>query len=208
MPDYGSATAVKQMLGPDATVYSADDDARIAALLKMASRTVEQETGAVFGDGATAVREVWGEGGETLALPVGIRSVTSIVEGPTTWTGSAWTGGSALATADWRFGRGVVRQVSGSASTTAYRTLLRVGGAWSGLYVVTGLWGDRLATVPDAITYAVNVMAKEQFKREMASPAGEIGPDGSVLPLRDWLREPAVRSAVAAWRVGPQAVAL
>ena len=51
-------------------------------------------------------------------------------------------------------------------------------------------------------------MAKEQFKREMASPAGEIGPDGSVLPLRDWLREPAVRSAVAAWRVGPQAVAL
>ena len=57
MPDYGSATAVKQMLGPDATVYSADDDARIAALLKMASRTVEQETGAAFGDGATAVRE-------------------------------------------------------------------------------------------------------------------------------------------------------
>jgi len=208
MPDYGSAAAVKQMLGPDAAAYSADDEARIANLLKLASRVVEQATGTVFGDATAAVREVWGEGGETLALPVGIRSVTSIVEGPTTWTGSAWTGGSALATADWRFGRGVVRQVSGSASTTAYRTLLRVGGAWSGLYVVTGLWEDRLATVPDAITYAVNVMAKEQFKREMASPAGEIGPDGSVLPLRDWLREPAVRSAVAAWRVGPQAVAL
>ena len=208
MPDYGSAAAVKQMLGPDAAAYSADDEARIANLLKLASRVVEQATGTVFGDATAAVREVWGEGDATLELPVGIRTVTSLVEGPTTWDGSAWSGGTALATTGWRLGRGVVRQITGTTSTTAYRTLLRVDGVWAGLYVVTGVWEDRVATVPDAVTYAVNVMAKEQFKREMASPAGQIGPDGSVLPLRDWLREPAVREAVAAWRVGPLAVAV
>lgn len=209
MANYGSAASVKELLGPDGGTWTAEQNNRITALLSLVSREIEHDTGAVFGSSASETREVRGQGDETLFLDKGIRSVTSIVENPTTWTGSAWTGGTTLAATAWRFGPRSVRNLdSAGTQATCYRSLLRVDGSWGGLYVVTGVWEDRVSAVPDEITSIANHVTALLFKTQIASPSASIGPDGSVVPIRNAFREPEVRRALDTWRVGAPLLAV
>lgn len=198
MPTYGTATAVKEILRADTgSTFNADQETRITGLLATASQYIEAQTGAAFGVSAseTVVIETSGGDGSALFLPKGIRSVTSITENPD-WSGSAWTGGTALAASDYR--------VAGKAQQQAFfRMITRVNGAWSGLYVIVGVWEDQYPTVPSDITNTANTVAAELFKKQQASPAGQIGPDGSVIPIRDVFRQTEIAAVIARYRVGP-----
>jgi hypothetical protein len=196
MPTYGSANAVKAVLRADVTsTFNADQDTRITALLALASNYIESQTGAQFGVSAseTIVIDTDWENGETLFLPKGIRSVTSITENPS-WAGS-WTGGTAVTSATYR--------LTGKASGQSfYRTITRTDGSWAGNYVIIGVWEDQYPTVPDDVTWAVNTVVVELFKKQQASPAGQIGPDGSIIPLRDVFQQTEIRTVVDRYRVG------
>ena len=198
MPTYGTANAVKAVLRADtSSTFNADQDTRITALLALASAYIEEQTGAQFGvsSSETIVVEPDGRDGPVLFLPKGIRSVTSITENPD-WSGSAWTGGTALTTSDYR--------VSGKATgQNFFRTITHTDGVWSGLYVIVGVWEDQYPTVPDDITWVANTVVVELFKKQQASPAGQIGPDGSVIPLRDVFKQTEIAAVISKYRVGP-----
>lgn len=209
---YGSVDGIKRLLrSVDGSVFGADAEARIAILRSVASSWLEHEIGRTFGAG--------GGGSQTLTvstnpdaaglytlllLPKGARSITQVVERPT-WNGSAWTGGLALAGNVWRLD---LIQQTGEA--LALRRIDGIG--WYGTYRVAGTWEDAGAsvdgsgTVPAEIDYAANYVAAELFKKEQASPAGQIGPDGAILPLRDVLQDPLVQAIVTKWKASESAV--
>ena len=205
MPLYGSVDAIKAMLRADVgSTFNADQEARIAALRKWASFHIEQETGRTFGVAATSQTVAVDAPGDShlLLLPKAVRTVSAVLLAPE-WTGSGWTSGTPLTADDWRF---AMVQRTGEALA-----LRRVDAwYWPVLVVVTGTWedADADATVPDEITYVANYLAAERFKVEQASPAGQIGPDGSVLPIRNALSDPLVKSTLEAWRGSLEAVVL
>lgn len=195
MPTYGSANAVKAILRADvSSTFNADQDTRITALLSLASAHIEQQTGAQFGVSSSETIVVESSyDDEMLFLPKGIRSITTITENPT-WNGS-WSGGNAIASSTYR--------LTGKAqSQPFYRTLTKVDGAWSGQYVIAGIWEDQYPSVPDDVTWAVNTIVVELFKKQMASPAGQIGPDGSIIPLRDVFQQTEIKNIISKYRVG------
>lgn len=177
---YGSLAAVQQLLqATTSDTFDVDQEARITALLDVASALVEDETGRVFGvtpaTPETLLVSTY-QPNRMLFLPKGLRSLTSI-EQAGTWTGTTWTGGTTVATTDYR--------LAGQVPTSGvYRAILAVNGLWSGGYTVTGVWEDQQVDVPDDITYVVNYIAAETWKKESASPAGFQGPDGATVPIR------------------------
>lgn len=201
---YGSIPAVQDLLSSDGTTeaWSESQQSRMLALLETIGGLIEEATGCRFGSETPETIEVNGQGDDTLFLDKGIRSVSSIVENPTTWTGSAWTGGTAFATTDYRLSGKEVQRIDGDTDSTVYHKLLRVDGVWSGLYVITGVWEDRVANVPDDIHYLANYVAAEVFKVQKASPAGFVGPDGAVVPVRDVFRSSEFRRIIDRWAVG------
>jgi hypothetical protein len=202
---YGSVDAIKGLLRADVgSAFNADQEARIVALRKWASAYIEQETGRVFGVAAASETVAVETPGNDwlLLLPKAARTVTAVTLSPE-WTGSGWTNGTPLAADEWRF---AMVQRTGEALA-----LRRVHGwHWPSLVVVTGTWEDADAdlAVPDEIVYVANFLAAERFKLEQASPAGQIGPDGSVLPVRNVLKDPLVTAALARWTAARQAVVL
>ena len=195
---YGSTSAVKAMLRADVgSTFNADADTRLTALQKAVSAYIEGETGRTFGTGATSETIVVRTPGNRtiLLLPKAIRTVTSVTVAPE-WDGSAWTGGQALTSADY-----VREQVTRTGEALALRR--EDYGWWPTVVVVTGTWADTDAdaNVPDDITYVANYLMAERFKLEQASPAGQIGPDGSVIPVRNSLKDPLVAARLDYWRV-------
>jgi hypothetical protein len=192
MPLYGSVAAAKTMLRADGvSTFSADQDARLTALQKAVSLYIEQATGRTFGTGTTSETVVAnGKGRSLLLLPRAARSVTSVVANPD-WSGTAWIGGSPLLATEYRIA------LTGELGEGSALELID-GGTWHGRFLVTGTFEttDADTTIPDDITYCANYLVAERFKLENASPAGQIGPDGSVIPVRDALRDPLVRAAI------------
>ena len=198
MPLYGSLDAVKAMLRADVgSTFNADADTRLTAIRKAVSAWIEGETGRTFGTGSTsetiAVRTPGNR--PVLLLPKAVRTITSVTISPE-WNGSAWTGGTALAADDY-----VRDQVTRLGEALALRRTDY--GWWPTVVVIVGTWADTDAdaTVPDDITYAANYLISERFKLEQASPAGQIGPDGSVIPVRNSLKDPLVSATMDYWRV-------
>jgi hypothetical protein len=195
MPTYGSTAAVKDLLSSSGTQdFSEPQEARMTALLPVVSRMIEHTTGAVFGDDTAETVDVDADGGRVLYLPKGIRSVTSVKTEPI-WLSGAWTGGTTLSTSDYR----LTHQVSNG----AYRAIAHMTGGWFGTVLVAGVWEDRVATVPEDITYLANYIAAELFKKQPMSPAGFVGPDGTAVSLRDAFKETEVRTIIERHRVGP-----
>lgn len=204
MPLYGTDAAIKELLRPTTgTAFSADESARLVNLRKWVSLAIEDRTASIFGDSTTEIVEIDGDGDSVLFLPKGLRSVTSIQENPTTWSGSAWSGGTTLATTDYRLSGRVEPRTADAASAAFYRKLLRVNGSWSGLYVVTGVWQDRYPTVPDDITYVANRVAAEVYKGENASPHGLVGPDLAMVPIRKAMEIDEIKRTLDKYTVGP-----
>lgn len=193
MPLYGTVAAAKAMLRADgASTFSADQDARLTALQKAVSLYIEQATGRQFGIVTieqVAVRRR-GQAVYTLMLPKPVRTITAVTLDPVN-TGTAWSGGTALPLS------GVERAMI-TVRDEALALVRSDGDVWPMLTVVTGNWADSDSdtAVPDDITYVANYLMAERFKLEQASPSGQIGPDGSVVPIRDALRDSMVRETV------------
>jgi hypothetical protein len=196
---YGSIEAIKRILQTNPNgggEFSADEVLRMVELQKAVSAGIEGRTGVVFGEDPAPAEtiEVDGEGGSTLFLPKGIRTVTSITEGPD-WSGSAWINGSLLASGTYR--------LNAKVSNGAYRQLIRTDGRWFGRYVIVGVWEDQAPDVPDDITYAANFVSAEIFKAQSASPHGLMGPEGALVPIRDPWKASEVQEALCRWQIGP-----
>ena len=203
MATYGSQAAVLALLkGASTVTLPAEAGDRIDALLAVASALVEARTGRTFGTGTTAETVVVPAPGVTdvLVLPKGVRTVTSVTVGAS-WDGAGWVGGITLPAALWV---PVWRQ-----STGEWLALARADGAhWAGPVVIAGTWEDTDAdaTVPDEITYVVNYLAAEGYKREQASANGVIGPDGAAVPIRDAWKDPWVKGVLDTWTVSAAVV--
>lgn len=202
---YGSVNAVKAMLRADVgSTFNADADARLTALRAAVSAYIEEQTGREFGVIATetvAIRP----GPRTvdlLLLPKPVRTISAVTLDPES-TGTAWTGGTALPLT--AFDLAMVLE-----DGTALAMQRTDGGTWPALVVIAANWGDAdsVATVPDDITYAANYLIAERFKLEQASPAGQIGPDGSVVPIRNSLKDPLVTATVERWRLASRDLVL
>lgn len=195
MAIYGSTAGVQDLLASQGiNDWSEPELARIQALLPTVSAIIEHETGATFGDAqpeTLAVEASWFIG-QLLYLPKGLRTLVSVTESPT-WSLGAWTGGMLLTGDDYRL---TSKTVDGH-----YHTLYRVNSWWSGTYLVSGLWEDSSDEVPEDIHYLANYLAAEIFKKQKASPAGFVGPDGASVPVRNTFTEPEVKKILAMHRL-------
>lgn len=197
MPLYGSVDGAKALLRSTVTAqFNVDHDARLAALRPAVSAWIEEQTGRTFGSGPVSTTQLaTGTGRDLLLLADGVRSVTGVVAGPE-WSGSAWTGGDPVPAAQYRL---VLRNRQG-----LYAALQTTDGdGWHGEFAVTGVYAGSpdAAGVPDDITYVANYLIAERFKIEQASPNGAIGPDGTVLPIRNVLADPLVKDTIAKYAV-------
>ncbi len=197
---YGSIAATKQLLKADVgSVFNADQDARLVALQTAVSLLIEHETGRTFGTGATTESVVVTAPGVSpvLVLPKGLRTITTITrEG--SWTGTAYTGGTSVL--------GTIYRKTAIARTGEALSLTTIDGSyWVGIYTIVGTWEDTDgdALVPDDITYVANYLMAERFKVEQASPAGFSGPDGAIVPIRNMMKDPIVKSTLDYHRATP-----
>lgn len=203
MAQYGDVTAVKKMLRADAaSTFSSDQDARLTALRLAVSAWIEDATGRTFGTGVTTETVVAHGNGRSpfLMLPKAARTVSSVTASPT-WSGSTWTAGTTVAATEYRLAM--------PTPAGEHQAIEAINGNWwSGRYAVSGTFEDTDGdvTVPDDVTYIANYLIAERFKLEQASPSGSIGPDGSVVPVRDALRDPLVAAVIDKWRVSSRVV--
>lgn len=197
MPLYGSTAGIKALLETEASEWPESQEARLLDFQKVVSILIEQETGATFGgDDGDITLAVEQYGGHLLFLPKGLRTLTSITAQPE-WGLSGWTGGEVLDADTYRLPL--------ASSNGLVRAIRRVGGVWGtnwyGTYLVTGRWEDQADTVPDDIHYLANYVSAEIFKKQQASPAGFVGPDGAVVPIRNVFKEPEVQKILDRHRV-------
>lgn len=195
---YGSIAQVKKMLRPEETArFGTDVDDRLTALQAAVSATLERELGRSFGVVAPAVDELhWGGRSSVLVLRRPYRDVSTVTVAVTVSGGTA-AGGQTLDPSvyawdpydgerGWIYG---LRRQDGLpwGATDGF-------GHPATPVLVTGYpaAGDDDAAVPAEITYAANYLILQLFKRENASAAGFIGPDGTVTPMADPYQEPQI----------------
>jgi hypothetical protein len=201
MPGYGDVPTIVQMLGPGepSAGFQAGLEARIDEMQQVVSALVEQRTGRVWSsDPAPSVtRTIYPVGGlsSVLVLPVPARTITAITVGGSD-AGGVVSGGTALEATGWAV---AVRDRFGD--ITAVR--LASGASWTGWAVVTvtGTWADSAGSAPPEIVWAVNYITAERIKQEQASPAGFVGPEGTVTPVRNPWSDPQVKQILARYRL-------
>lgn len=196
MPLYGDLLTVKKRLqATEGDAWDASTDAILAETQQWVSALIESETGAVFtASPASATREVRNVPyGTVIVLPAGLTSISALVENPTSWDGTAWSGGVTVPAGEYR--------LSGLNRRGGYGLIRGVARAFGGFYLITGVWDDQRTGVPDDITATANFLIAELWKKQKASPAGFVGSDGSTMPIRDALKESEVVRTFAKYRV-------
>lgn len=208
MPLYGDIAAVKTMLRPtDGAELGADADARLAALQRLISDLLTHKLGRTFGNGPidAGARLHWAGQSAVLTLTTPARSISSVVVGVVV-SGSSWSGGATYATDLWT--PHAVSPISG-----LIHALRLLSGGWWGRddphgrpatgVVVTADWADQDGdnVVPDDVTETANFLIARLFQMEEANPAGFIGPDGQIAPLRDPWAEERVAALIDRYRL-------
>lgn len=153
---------------------------------------IDLKCGRSFGGTVTAAARVvnlppsWGH--TTLVLPYSIRAVDSIV-----------------ITGDYAETLGPTNYVLaiGTELTGDYHAIRRVDGyAWPmntgrSVLTITGDWSNTASgDVPDAIVAAATFLVCEEWKTRQSSPAGEIGPDGMTVRIRNPWNFEVVKTAI------------
>lgn len=211
MPLYGSIATVKQMLQPTvASPWTADQEAHLAGIQASVSAAIEADLGRTFGAPVADTTELFFAGSNAVVLfDRTARAVTSVAVGGTL-DGRTVTGGTPLASTGWTpypydGGRGLI-----------YGLRLLGGAGWGSddprgrpatPVVVVGDFSDADAdaVVPEDLTDVANFLIAETFKYRGASPAGFVGPDGTVVPIRNPWNDPLVKRTLDAYRVGTAA---
>lgn len=197
MAAYGDDETIAQMLGPGDAVAGFSDALgdRISAMNEVVSALVEETTGRAWITTApvASTKRVYPVGGSSsiLVLPVPAVSISAITVDQND-EGSVLSGGTALDSTAW-----AVAYRNDRGEITALR--MSPSGYWVGYAVltITGIWADTVQTVPADIAWAVNYIAAERLKQEQASPAGFLGPDGTVTPIRNPWNDPQVKAIIA-----------
>ena len=199
MTVYGSTAGVKGLLeSQGSNDWSEPEVARMTSLLATVSALIEHDTGATFGEAAPETIAVESlNRGSLLYLPKGLRSLTSVTESPE-WVSGAWSGGTGLTTCEYRLASHTVDGY--------WRTLYRVDGYWAGTYLVTGSWEGTTDDIPEEINYLANYLSAEIYKKQKASPAGFVGPDGVTVAVRNTFTEPEVKRILDRHRVNGSVV--
>jgi hypothetical protein len=205
MPLYGDLPYVYKMLRP-VPEWEMDEDSiyRVTLIQKAVSLALEEECGMTWGATAADTTEiVWIEQGDrTIVLPHPARAITSIRYGGTI-TGTTMTGGTTETSATLYYP--VVNEdgyIYAIASNTGYSWLGDMNSdVVTGGLIPVSVTGDFIttdvdATVPDDITYIASYLIAETWKKENASPAGFLGPEG-IVPIRDPWADPLVKRTIA-----------
>lgn len=183
MASYGDDATIIQMLGPGASSFSAGFQTRVTELNAVVSALVEEKTGRTWSvtSPTATTRIVYQRGGTSsvLVLPEPAVSISAITIDQDD-EGGVLSGGSALDADQWS----VVAR-NGLNEITMIQTNNRL--PWFGYSVVsiTAVWASTVQTVPPDIEWVVNYVVAERMKQEQANPAGFVGPDGTVAPVRD-----------------------
>jgi hypothetical protein len=185
----GDIETVKVMLRATENIsFGADIDQRLTQIQQAVTAGIEAETNRTFGDAGSATTElIWAGESDVIVLPRPAWSVTSVTYGGTL-AGTTITGGTDILAGE------IVHTLRDSAGRiiairTPYQWTRGAALAVTAVYADGNAVGD--TSVPDAISYAANYLIAEVFKREQASPAGFLGPEG-VVPMRDVWKDPTV----------------
>lgn len=200
MPSYGDDDVIAQMLGashPDETLQS-DLELRITAMNAVVSDLIDEKTGRTWLGSApgSSTKTIYPRGfSNVLPLPVPATSISAITVNGTD-EGGVVSGGTALNAAYWR-----VALRNDLDEITAIR--MNTGVEWIGYQVVqiTGVWAETQNTAPEEIEWVANYVTAERMKQEQANPAGFVGPDGTVTPIRDPWNDSQVKAVIAKWRI-------
>jgi hypothetical protein len=193
---YGSVAAVKELLqATGGDVWDVAATNRMTTLLDVVSARIEFETGKRFGVTPLTTQTFVVEAAppnRLLFLPIGLRTLASINHSAT-WDGTAWTGGVVVPTTQYRLPDVPAGGVS--------QAITAMAGAWSGSYLVSGTWENEELDVPPGITYLANYITAEIWKKQGASPAGFVGIDGAVAPIRNVFAEQEVKDILGDYRI-------
>jgi len=214
MTIYGDSDTIAQMLEPSTGAgFSEGLTARIDAMREVVSRLIDDETGRSFGTPGTSetrtMRAGYTEGG-LLFLDTPARTITAITTNVTDEAGII-SGGTALDDSQWTIGL-----TDSEGSITALRV---ASGYWfTDWYsyanyspmTITGTWADTDDddTVPAEIDWACNYITAKSIAEEQASPAGFVGSDGSVIPIRNPWGDPKVKRILRKYQLATHGIVL
>ncbi len=208
----GNLTAVRKMLRADpAWDMGVDTDDRLTLLQGAVTAAIEERCGRTFGSPVADTSRLMWTRGDTLLLDRPARIITSVRTGGTV-VGSTMTGGTLTLAADL-----VNRIVSddGLVYAISPSSAWAPSGWWGWSYAndtypyadsypvyVTGDFSDTDddAVIPDDVSYVASYLIGEVLKKENASPAGFLGPEG-VVPIRDVWKDPMVLGVIQKYSV-------
>ncbi|MDQ3541812.1 MAG: hypothetical protein M3440_14120 [Chloroflexota bacterium] len=165
--------------------------ARVERLEHAIADTIDARVGHGFGVApAPEARAIdhWRATG-TFVFNTPARSVTSVSVGGITLSADSWE----VRHVD---GDGLIWAIASTGTGTVW--------SWYGAspVMITGIWADQpVADVPNDIREAVTFIAVDEYRTRNASPAGEIGPDGLIVQVRNPWRFSMVESAIERHRV-------
>lgn len=170
--------------------------ARVERLENGLSAAFDEKVGTSFGlPPEPETRTVYGDGGHLLKLEPRARSIESVAIGGA-WDGTSWADETVLELGDWLNVEQVDRGVPMVIAIEA------VDGVWVGPVRITATWDDQpIDEVPDDVREALTFITVDEYRMRNASPAGEIGPDGLVIPVRNPWRYELVKAAIRRHRV-------
>ena len=213
MTAYGDDNTVATMLEPSTNSgFSEVLTTRIAAMREVVSRLIDEETGRSWGTAGTSeTRVIRSNGavyGELLILPAPARSISAITVNVTDEAGVI-SGGTVLESSQW---------TTGLTDANGNITAIQVGwfGNWSypfgypGTTTVTGIWADTGADtdIPAEINWACNYITAKSIAEEQASPAGFVGSDGAVVPIRNPWSDPKVKKILRKYELATHGLVL
>lgn len=201
---YGDTNTIAEMLESDTpSGFSAALTARIDDMREVVSRMIDEKTGRTFGVvGTSETRVIRGSSASSvLVLPAPARSISAVTIDVTDEAGVV-SGGTALSPSQW-----TIALSDDEGNITA---ITAGWGVWWGTVSVTGIWADTDTdtVVPAEITWLCNYVSAKTIAEENASPAGFVGPDGTMTFPRNPWSHPQVRDILRTYRIPQRAVVL